>query len=133
MKFMTNKFSKFIFVLVLLGCGFFFAQTASAATYYNQILISGTLNPNVAATFTAIGMYNDYPLYQRRSDGWYLVKVSTFWFITSDYTTQAGKRWYKSGTDLNGTYAGQNGATGTATAADVVASGIFWNTGDPTP
>jgi T5SS/PEP-CTERM-associated repeat protein len=47
MKFMMNKFSKFIFVFVLLGCGFLFAKSASAATYY---WVGGATNSNTSNT-----------------------------------------------------------------------------------
>jgi hypothetical protein len=48
MKFMINKFFKFIFVLVILGSGFLFAKSASAATYYMRA--DGTAATIAAAT-----------------------------------------------------------------------------------
>ncbi len=65
MKFMINKFSKFIFILVILGSCFLFAKSASAATYYVAINGSDAAAGTIGAPLKTI----EYAIETKSSSG----------------------------------------------------------------
>ncbi len=107
--------------------------TSNATTYYNQVTVSGTSNPDVSGTYTFSGTYNGRPYYRRGSDNWYVwYNNDTYlrYYITSAVGSRTGNIW-SNGTQMSspiipGTYDPNNGATGNPVIANVTASGIYY-------
>lgn len=100
----------------------------SGVTYYNQVVVTGTLNPNVAGTYTVGGMNDGRPFYTNGT--YYLYWDVSFgaWRLLAAMPFQNLPRWSFSGVwpSTNPvTGGGGAGATGTATVANVPASGVY--------
>jgi hypothetical protein len=97
-------------------------------TYYNQVTVTGTLNPDATGIYTFTGMVLDiygsyYPKYRKGTSSYYINK-SDIWYITSNGGGQP--MWGNFGAGPTGTYSTRwYGATGTATVANVTASGFI--------
>jgi hypothetical protein len=100
----------------------------SGTTYYNQVTVSGTLNPNIAGTWTVGGLLNGKPYYTNGVANWWLgdSSGSNAWRIrnSSPVGANANDNW--NATALIGNWFPGGGVyTGTATVANVTASGIY--------
>ena len=105
----------------------------SGATYYNQVVVTGTLNPDATGTYTVAGVLNGVPYW---TNGVFYLSYQQYgafaarWRITSTAPGQQispNPNWYVTLNSivLTGAYTGQDGATGTATVTAVPASGIY--------
>jgi hypothetical protein len=100
-------------------------------TYYNQVTVSGTLNPDVTGTYTATGVYSRFPYYTKVVGGttyyiWFF--TGNGWLISTGPGTTNGYRWLSPGNGITQfTFAPYiaGGASGTATVANVTASGFI--------
>ena len=103
----------------------------TSGTYYNQVTVSGTLNPNAIGTYTYVGLRNGIPEYRRGSDNWYVSNDTLSFIITPVPGVATGNDWWKSGgfpATISGSYAPDTNYTGTATVANVTASGFIGST-----
>ena len=107
--------------------------TVSGKTYYNQLTVSGTLNPDVTGTYTVGGMQNGKPYWRRGSDNWFVWWRSaglTDWRLTSELGNGVTTyRWSTYGNPdtslLNASFNPLGSSTGTATVAGVTESGTY--------
>lgn len=109
----------------------YYNQVTVSSGYYNQITVSGSLTPDATGTYTYVGMYNNAPYYQRGSDSYYLWYNSTYGWnisITLGTLTIGWYNWGVASGPIVNSYSAGNGAVGTATIANVTASGIQPNT-----
>jgi hypothetical protein len=101
----------------------------SGTYYYNQVAVTGTLNPDATGTYTVAGVYGGLPYYSK-SGPYYLSNNFSNYFVIGTTQGPANNCWYrsvKSITDPNipGSYLALGTPTGNATVANVTASGIY--------
>ena len=60
----------------------------TGTTYYNQVSVSGTMNPDATGTYAVGGMYNNLPYYQKGSTEFFIWYDSTagFWRLVNTPT-----------------------------------------------
>lgn len=100
----------------------------SGTTYYNTVTVTGTLSPNATGTYTAAGMYGGLPYYYGGVVPHYIYKVIgyTAWVIRPTLGSGNSNYWQRNEATWVGDYPELHGTdTGTATVANVPASGIY--------
>jgi len=104
------------------------SSTEIPGLYYKQVTVSGTLTPDATGTYTYDGLHNGKPYYRRGSDAyfiWYYGDDTNGWMISSALGSVAVPRWKNSRASIaEASYAPYSTTTGTATVANVVASGL---------
>jgi len=106
--------------------------TLSSPVYATNLVVTGTLSPNVAGTYTNIANYGGEPAFERTDGAYYIWFLNAYYVLStnaSGVTPVSTNAWYSGFvTNPDTTYSPHGTNTGTATATYSIITNSFAST-----